>query len=151
MIDLHRRVTLRTLCACAVASLAALCARASHAARPAAFSARTAGEAVAALSGASTFRESSAIHIDLPDRAEDGAVVPLHVDIGHDGVRTVSILGDRNPVPLIARYELSSAVDPDLTMRIKLAESSTVLVLAEVDDQLLAARRHVEVAHGGCV
>lgn len=134
---------------------------AARAQRPeAGFAAADADAALAALAGPAGARHSEALRIDLPALAEDGSSVALGVSWPPAGLphgsgalrpRRVSLFGERNPVPLIASFNLAPGVGPALRTRIKLAESSRVLVLAETDAGGYFNSRRVEVARGGCL
>lgn len=146
-----RRRALRWLGALLLAPLA-LAVRAARAARPeASFAAEGFERALAALPGQGEPVASEAVRIELPALAEDGSAVALEVRTDLPEVRSLSVFGDRNPVPLIARLELGPEVLPEIGMRIKLAESSHVVVVVESADGRYLNRRRVEVARGGCL
>jgi sulfur-oxidizing protein SoxY len=94
--------------------------------------------------------ESKDIEIKIPLIAENGAIVPITVSSSLPGIRTVSILVAKNPVPLAARFELSPALDPFVSARLKMAETSEVIAIAETDTGLFSARQLVKVTIGGC-
>ena len=115
-----------------------------------AFAAKTAEEAIAALFPGKQVEPSSAIGMKVPALAEDGAVVPLTVQVAMDHVDSISIIGEKNPIPLIAQFELTSGVEPYISTRIKLAESSHVIVVAAANGRLYSNKKHVDVVVGGC-
>lgn len=94
--------------------------------------------------------ESRKIEIKIPQIAENGAVVPITVSSSLADVRAVSILVAKNPVPLAARFELSPDLDPFVSARLKMAETSDVIVIAETGTGLYSARELVKVTIGGC-
>src|SRR5262245_4046027 len=100
---------------------------------------------------------SSAIKLDLPLIAENGAVVPVTVDVTspqtpQSYVKTVYIISDKNRRPLNAKFILT----PDsgqafVGTNLRLGESTDVRAVAELQDgTLLAAKREVKVTVGGC-
>jgi len=94
--------------------------------------------------------DSKDIELKIPTIAENGAVVPLTVSSRLGDVRAVSIFVAKNPVPLAARFELSLELDPFVSARIKMAETSDVIVVAETGSGLYSARQLVKVTIGGC-
>jgi sulfur-oxidizing protein SoxY len=94
--------------------------------------------------------ESKDIEIKIPLIAENGAVVPITVGSSLPDIRTISIFVAKNPVPLAARFELSPALDPFVSARLKMAETSDVIAVAETDAGLYSARQLVKVTIGGC-
>lgn len=94
--------------------------------------------------------ETRQIEIKIPKIAENGAVVPITVSSSLADVRAVSILVAKNPVPLAARFELSPDLDPFVSARLKMAETSDVIVIAETGAGLFSARELVKVTIGGC-
>lgn len=148
----------RRLLAASVGGVAALpvaswlLSRPVHAAWPqAAFAARAAEDALRELFGAAAIEPSDRIRIALPDVAEDGAVVPLTVETDLEPVRSIVVVTEKNPVPLIARFDFGEgALTDTLATRIKLAESEHVIVVVQTPERLYSARRHVDVLIGGC-
>lgn len=146
-----RRALLRGLLGLLGLPLLGFASRAWATRPQASFAAAGFDEAFAALPGEGAATLSPVIDIELPALAEDGSTVPLAVRVDLAGVRGLSVLGSRNPVPLIAHFELAPEVLPALQTRIKLAESSDVVVVAETAEGRLFNRRRIEVARGGCL
>ncbi|MBL1264189.1 thiosulfate oxidation carrier protein SoxY [Candidatus Methylomicrobium oryzae] len=94
--------------------------------------------------------ESKDIEIKIPLIAENGAIVPITVSSSLPGVRAVSIFVAKNPVPLAVRFELSPDLDPFVSARLKMAETSEVIAVAETDRGFYSARQLVKVTIGGC-
>lgn len=94
--------------------------------------------------------ESGDIEIKIPLIAENGAVVPITVSSSLPGVRTVSIFVAKNPVQLAARFELAPDLEPFVSARLKMAETSEVIAVAETGSGLYSARQLVKVTIGGC-
>lgn len=106
---------------------------------------------MAALTGGAVIEQRDDIAIEAPALAEDGAVVPVTVTARLPGVEVVHLIGEKNPVPLIASFEFGPGmVDGRVSTRIKLAESSRILVLVQASGRLYANQRFVEVTKGGC-
>ena len=115
-----------------------------------AFDARTIAEATRALAVSAPV-ESREVSVTAPDIAEDGALVPIGAATALPGVRRLLILVEKNPAVLAALFELSEAVEPHVSTRIKMAQTSSVYALAMLaDGRNLFARREVRVTLGGC-
>lgn len=115
-----------------------------------AFSATSLDAAIQALFGTRVPENSAAVVIDVEPKIENGAVVPVQVSVNADTVRVIDILAELNPNPLLARFHLSPRCRPTVATRVKVGAPSDLVVVAETDDQLLQARRFVDVVEGGC-
>lgn len=144
--------SLAAVAAMAVGQLGLWLPRMARAAWPAdAFAAKTPDAALRALFDGQTLIPTDRIRIDMPVLAEDGSVVRLTVAADLDDVQSISVIAGKNPVPLIARFDLgANAVLPEISTRIKLAETSTVTVVANAAGRLYIASRDVRVTRGGC-
>lgn len=94
------------------------------------------------------------VALDVPDRAEDGAVVPLAIRTRPPAGRYVSklyLVVDKNPSPLGAVFSLTpDSGRADIETRVRIDEYTHVRAIAETDDgKLYAAVRFVK-ASGGC-
>ena len=90
------------------------------------------------------------IRLKLPRIAENGAVVPITVSTSLAGVTAISILVEKNPVPLAATFRFQPPVEPIVSARIKMATSCPVVAVVEADGVLYSNRQHVKVTIGGC-
>lgn len=97
-----------------------------------------------------SINNSSDIHIQLPNIAENGAVVPFTIDSDLEQIEHLYIWVDKNPTPLAAEFELSEKVVLPITGRIKMAESANVIVIAKQGERLLRSQKWVNVMQGGC-
>jgi sulfur-oxidizing protein SoxY len=100
---------------------------------------------------------SSVITMDLPLIAENGALVPLTVEIAspqtpQSHVKAIYVISDKNRRPLNAKFTLTPASGQAFVgTNLRLGESTDVRAIAEMSDgTLLAAKRQVKVAIGGC-
>jgi len=96
--------------------------------------------------------ETNNIFIDAPPIAENGAVVPIEITADIPKVESIVIIGEKNPTPLIAQFnfhEPENAVAWVKT-RIKMSETSHVVIVVKADGKLYAARRKVQITVGGC-
>lgn len=116
----------------------------------AAFEAQSLDDLVRAL-GASAPIESNEVALQAPDIAENGAVVPVGVSTALPGVKRLLLLIEKNPNILAAMFEISDAVVPAVSTRVKMGQSSNVFAVAMMDDgRVLYAHKDVKVTLGGC-
>ena len=116
----------------------------------AAFDVKTLADLAKALGGSAPVA-SADVSITGPDIAENGAVVPLTVASNLPGVKRLLVLVEKNPAVLSAIFEVSDAVDPSFSTRVKMGQSSDVYAVAMMaDNRLLFARKEVKVTLGGC-
>jgi sulfur-oxidizing protein SoxY len=99
----------------------------------------------------------SAIKLELPIIAENGALVPISVEVAspmtpQSYVKTIYIISDKNRRPMNARFSLMPASGQAfVATNLRLGESTDVRAVAELSDgTLLMARRDVKVTIGGC-
>ena len=115
-----------------------------------AFDAKSIQDAVKAAGGAS-LAESKDVTITGPDIAENGAVVPLGASTSLPGVKRLMIVVEKNPDPLVAVFNLTDAVDANISTRAKMGQSSDVYAVAVMaDGRTLYAKKEVKVTLGGC-
>lgn len=115
-----------------------------------AFEAKNMADAVKALGGAAP-AESKEVSLTAPDIAENGAVVPLACACALPGVKRMALLVEKNPNTLAAVFDVSDAVDPGFSTRVKMGQSSNVFAVAMMaDGKVLFAQKEVKVTLGGC-
>jgi sulfur-oxidizing protein SoxY len=117
-----------------------------------AFEAKQTEQVMAALE-ATAVPVSPDLQIDAPQKAENGAVVQVELTSHHPAgsVRSLRLLADANPTPLIASFELGKQVLPKVVTRVKLAQSGEVIaLLQQVNGQFQQQRRQVVVLEDGC-
>lgn len=136
--------------AAALAGLGLLPRAAQAAWNRAAFEAKAMGEVMKAL-GAAAPVESKDVTITGPDIADNGAVVPISAATTLPGAKRLLLLIEKNPAMLAANFELSEAIEPNISTRVKMAESSNVFaVVIGADGKALYARKEIKVTLGGC-
>lgn len=100
-----------------------------------------------------SMQSNAAMLIDAPQKAENGAVVQvaLQVPAPVGALDEIALIAEANPTPLIARFHLSAQVYPKLITRVKLAQSGNVLVVAhDRGGPFIKHARQVEVLEDGC-
>ena len=140
----------RFLVASALTLLAAWAARPAAARQDSAFQARSLDAAMKALQLPAATNADDMI-IDVPELAENGANVPVEITVNLPHVERLLVLGDRNLFPLLADITVLPRTRPWFELKVKLAETSNVRVLALADGRLFQARRQVRVVLGGCL
>ena len=115
-----------------------------------AFRSKTLNEVVQNLFGHGNLSSSKKITLKIPDVAQDGAVVPITITSTLKNVNSIAIFAEKNPIPLIAKFELFPVTEAFVKTRIKLADTGTVTVIASAGNKLYRAQKKVKVAIGGC-
>jgi sulfur-oxidizing protein SoxY len=113
-----------------------------------AFAAHSFADAMAALGGVP--KPSAQITLDLPQVAENGALVPIAVSSQLPGTREILIVVDVNPQPLAVCFAIPEGTEPYVATRIRMAQSGTVYAAVRTDEGLYATARATEVTVGGC-
>lgn len=108
------------------------------------------GQALTALLGTDQTIPSNQITLKVPEIAENGAVVPVTISTTLENVESISIVVENNPRPLVATFELMSRALPEVSSRIKMAETSQVMAVVKTDTGIYSTSKDVKVTIGGC-
>jgi sulfur-oxidizing protein SoxY len=114
-----------------------------------AFEAKTMEEAFNAL-GVTIPHGSEAIHLTVPEIAENGAVVPVTVDSTLANTQQIYILVEKNPNVLAANFVFPEGTESFVTTRVKMRETSLVIALVKADGKFYRVAKEVKVTAGGC-
>lgn len=116
----------------------------------AAFESKNLADAMRAL-GSSGLAPSNQVTLTTVDIADNGAAVPMVIATTLPGVRRLALVVEKNPNALAAVFEVGDAVEPSLSTRIKMGQSSNVHAVALMaDGRALFTTRDVRVTLGGC-
>ena len=116
-----------------------------------AFAAKSVAAALKALSGTSkTVNDSKDIALQVPDIAENGAIVPVTVTSNLPKTEQISVLVPYNTVPLCASYLFTADTEGYISGRIKMRKSSDVIAVVKADGKLSSTKKPVKVTIGGC-
>ncbi len=116
----------------------------------AAFDAKTMADLTKAL-GVAMPAESKDVTITGPDIAENGAVVPVGAATTLPNAKRLLLLVEKNPSMLAAAFDLSDAVEANLSTRVKMGQSSNVIAVAiTADNKVFFAQKEIKVTLGGC-
>jgi sulfur-oxidizing protein SoxY len=99
---------------------------------------------------------SGIIAIEMPSRAEDAAIVPVSLraalppgDPRH--ILAITLVIDRNPAPMAARFELGSASSvSEIATRVRVNNYTDVHAVAELSDGQFYVTKIYVKASGGC-
>jgi sulfur-oxidizing protein SoxY len=100
---------------------------------------------------------AASIKLDAPLIAENGAVVPVTVEVdatmtAQSYVKSIYVISDKNRRPLNVKFTLTPAMGQAYVgTNLRLGESTDVRAVVEMSDgTLLQAKREVKVTVGGC-
>lgn len=114
-----------------------------------AFGAKTAADALKGI-GATDAAPSKDVLIEAPDIAENGAVVPIEITSNVPGTRSISVVAEHNPFPLVAKFDFLEGALPFVKVNVKMGETSDVRAIAEANGKHYSATKNIKVTIGGC-
>jgi sulfur-oxidizing protein SoxY len=98
------------------------------------------------------------VHVDIPRLADNGNAVPLKISVEcamteREFVRTIHVLSEKNPRPLIAVFHLNPHCGrAEISTRVRLNGTQQLLVLAGLSDgSFWAGTAEVEVTALACL
>ena len=112
-------------------------------------------EQIKAFTGGKTPVEGR-VKLELPELAENGNTVPLSVAVdgpmaGDVHVEEILVVAPANPNARVIRFRFSAASVPEVSTRIRLAETQNVVAVAKLSDgTFVQATRQIKVTIGGC-
>jgi len=115
----------------------------------AAFGAKSAPDVMKGL-GVANAEPSTAIVIEAPQIAENGAVVPIEVMSNIPGTTALAVMIEKNPFPLASRFDFMDGALPFVKLNVKMGETSDVRVVATAGGKHYVATKEVKVTIGGC-
>ena len=115
----------------------------------AAFEAKSMADTLKAM-GATTPADSKDVQVTGPDIAENGAVVPIGVATTLPNVTMVAIMIEKNPSTLAATFTLPAGTEPNIQTRVKMGQTSNVIVVVKSDGKLFMTGKEIKVTMGGC-
>lgn len=90
------------------------------------------------------------ILINAPEIAENGAQVPIDVTSKIPGTEHIYIFSDKNVQPYVADFAIGNGLEPFISTRIKMGETSRLRVYVLAAGRYFVASRDVQVTIGGC-
>jgi sulfur-oxidizing protein SoxY len=78
-------------------------------------------------------------------------VVPIGAATTLPGVKRLLLLVEKNPNALAAEFELTDSIEPSVSTRVKMGQTSNVYAVAlTADNKAFFAQKEVKVTLGGC-
>jgi len=114
-----------------------------------AFSSKSTGDALKSI-GAEGPQASGDIVIEAPQIAENGAVVPIEIQSRIPNTTSIAVLVDKNPYPLVAKFDFMEGALPFVKVNAKMGETSDVRVVATAGGRHYVATKEIKVTIGGC-
>jgi sulfur-oxidizing protein SoxY len=114
-----------------------------------AFGAKTAADALKGI-GAGSIADTKDILLEAPQIAENGAVVPIEVTSNIPGTSSIAVLVEKNPYPLVAKFDFKEGAAPYVKINAKMGETSDVRVIATAGGKHYQATKEIKVTIGGC-
>jgi sulfur-oxidizing protein SoxY len=100
--------------------------------------------------GATSAADSDQIQLKAPEIAENGAIVPVEIISRIPATQSIYIIADKNPQPLVAIFDITGDMEPFISTRIKMGETSILRVVVQSDGKFYVATSEVKVTIGGC-
>ncbi len=153
-----RRAVLATLGAVGVAAAAGVALTPRLAAAQALGQNESVDAALKRVFGGKALKDGGAmIKLDIPLIAENGAVVPVSVEVNapmtpQSYVKHIYVVADKNRIPIVTRAVLTpESGQAYMGANIRLGETGDVRAIVEQSDgTLLQVKREVKVTVGGC-
>ena len=100
--------------------------------------------------GVSGTANSADVVITSPDIAENGAVVPVGVASKIAKTEMIAVMVEKKPSMMAGMYEFGPNAEADISMRVKMGQSSDVYALVKADGKFYMTKKEVKVTLGGC-
>lgn len=94
--------------------------------------------------------QEGGIVIDAPEIASNGATVPITISSDLENIKSISVLVEKNPRPYISTFYMNDKLEPSVSVRVKMRETSNVVAIVETDSGHFMAKQSVKVTAGGC-
>jgi len=120
-----------------------------RATKPAVWAAHTVDDALKAMYGTTTLIEEG-VSLTAPDVASNGGAIPVDFSTDLD-IKSIAVYQDANPEAAVCAYTVTKYTINKYSIKIKMAKSGTITIVAEGNDgKLYAAKKTLDVALGGC-
>lgn len=114
-----------------------------------AFGAKTPADALKDI-GATSVTPSNDVVMEAPEIAENGAVVPIEITSQVPGTSAILVVIDKNPFPLVAKFDFLEGALPFVKVNVKMGETSDVRAIAQANGKYFSATKNIKVTIGGC-
>ncbi len=116
----------------------------------AAFETRSFAEAARSLGTAGAPMESKDVLLQAPEISENGSMVRIGAQSNVPNTTQMAFVVEKNPSALAAVFDIPAGTDANVSINLKMAQSSNVYVLVKAGDKFFYAVRDVKVTLGGC-
>ncbi len=89
--------------------------------------------------------------LDAPELAENGTNVPVTIRCNLPNTDFIALIADHNPMPVCVGFNVLPDNDSEFSVRIKVAETSTLVAAARADGKWVFTLRDITVMIGGCL
>ncbi|HEY6896119.1 MAG TPA: thiosulfate oxidation carrier protein SoxY [Rhodocyclaceae bacterium] len=113
------------------------------------FEARTLDQAFALL-GAEAPQVSDQVVIVSNDTAENGDAVPVGIRSLLPKSDLLALFVDTNPNPLVACYEISEPMLPEVNMRVRMGASAKLVALVRAEGRWYRTSKEIKYISGSC-
>jgi sulfur-oxidizing protein SoxY len=114
-----------------------------------AFLAKQVPDAMQAAFGTADIGESDQIVIEAPHIASDASMVPVRISSGFENTESITLVVTGNKSPFTAFFKLHET-PAFVSTRIRMSDSSDLLVVVKADGVLHAHQIPVRVGRNGC-
>lgn len=89
--------------------------------------------------------------LDAPELAENGTNVPVTISSKLPDTDFLALIADHNPMPVCVGFNVLPDNAPEFSVRIKVAETSTLVAAARAGGKWYFTLRDITVMIGGCL
>lgn len=107
-------------------------------------------KAVNDVYGKPEYEVSGRVTVKSPDRPENGSAVNVEVLTDLPNVKSITLIAANNPVPMLAKFNISENMDSYVYTRVKLGKTGNISAVVESEGKLYVAHKEVIVTVGGC-
>lgn len=90
------------------------------------------------------------VHIELPDTAENSAIVPATIRSSVPGTRRIGVFISDHDLPLVAELYTSQHIVPSIFMQIKLERPCVMVALVQTDKHWFTNRADISQLFDNC-
>ena len=94
--------------------------------------------------------QSAHVMLTAPKIAENGGQVRVAVQATLDNVEWISLLVEKNPLPMTSQFLTLGRSEPYVETNLKVRETSNVIAVVKAGNQFYSASQEVRVTAGGC-
>lgn len=101
--------------------------------------------------GAASAADNKDLLLTAPDIAENGAMVSIDIVSNIPNTVSLAVFVDKNPAPLSGTFNFSNGALLDVSMRVKMGQTSILRVVAKTSDgKFYQTQKEIRITAGGC-